>query len=493
MRVEEYIRNNAPRLGYRTMIAPDIPAKKLDNCVKKFVNCNSVEAILLLGDATILGNASIGFAFTGKSFYFANKNNEKNELLLEQIKEAVFIKNKISDSDEYNVGDKIIIYTRDNLQYELNSCLLGFNCKAMETILNGIVSLIDDGADLIETKQNIAISDMDNDVKLVYLKILCNYAYIGDSYIDSKEYSAIQSISVRIETPPEIRNELRTYMSEIEYREKTGNLLFMLKSILEYGSYNIIRFSLTQDVLYLHNLVYPKQRWEQDGFIGSLMKYFGLTFEQIDLMDYAVYLNNQMVSDNVDLIDLKSKSDDLIKSAVSLCIPLMTLYCAGSVYSIDTYHKIFKGEKKAKLSIDKQRELMLQTVVKNTQATINNLVRDMNCVTEQLVAEMNKGVQAKDKIAKLSAMLSRLMKGTSDTVAKTEKAEQQALYASIPKFIEIDKINKFKDNELYAEQTKLILKYYIRNVGNGQLQIKDNMTAKELRGVLETLREIAYI
>lgn len=71
-------------------------------------------------------------------------------------------------------------------------------------------------------------------------------------------------------------------------------------------------------------------------------------------------------------------------------VPRMTLYCSGSVYSYDSYNKIF-GKKKKKQAIDKQRELILQTVIKNTQKTVNNLVEDMNVISKKLIEEVNKG------------------------------------------------------------------------------------------------------
>lgn len=493
MKIEEYIKDKARYLGFRTLIAPDIPKKKLNNCINFIAHFALAEYILIIGDATVFGKTSSGFAFTGENFYFSNDKGSPVQLLLSEIAGARYYKQKTSRTDNiYEVGDKIEIYMRDNSVYIMDASLIGFDCSAMEGLINGIVKLVDEGQAPKATKQNVSVAELNDYYKLIYLKILCNYAYIGDSYIDSNEYSTIQNIVVRIELSPSARNELRTYMADIEHKEKTGDLLYKLCNELEYGSYDIVRYSLMQDVLYLHGLVKPNVSWTKDGFIGSLLKYMHLRPEHLELMEYAIDLNKQMVTDDANIVGLQTKYQDVVKNALCLRIPLMTLYCSGSVYSIDTYKKIFNGNDKAQLSIQKQRELMLQTVIKNTQETVNHLVSDMNSVSEQLVLEIKKGLQSSSKIEKLSALLIRLSKGAAANVEKTESTEQRVLYNKLPKVVDMVRLEDIRREQKCELEYQTIMNCYDYDQRLHQARIKINLDNKELYKLLDTFNEIRY-
>lgn len=368
----------------------------------------------------------------------------------------------------------------------------GFDCAVMENLINGVVDLVNNGEVPHASKQNIALSELSDDIKLIYLKILCNYAYINDSVIDSTEYSVIQNIVVRIEISPKFRNELREYMADIERKEKTGNLLYTLHNSLEYGSFDIVRYSLMQDILLLHTVTSPDKPWNEDGFVGSLMKNLCLYPKQIELMEYAVSLNRKMVSDDADITGLQKQSKELVERALIIGIPLMTLYCSGSAYSIDTYKKIFNGKEKAQLSIDKQRELMLQTVIKNTQDTVNNLVEDMNSISKQLVHEIQKGFQSNAKIEKLSALLMRLTKGAEVTVAKSEIAEQRALLLKIPFTLDMTRLEQIRKSKACEIEYRNIMNYYIHDENTNRVTLMNGIKTNELRKLAYIFEEINY-
>jgi hypothetical protein len=493
MGIEEYIKQNARFLGFRIMVAPDIPVNKLNNCMRYIVDKTTSEYILIAGDATVFGNGSIGFVLTGEHLYFSNNKGKNKALPIEEISYANYIKKNTTNSDNtFSVGDKIEICMRNGEKYFLEGCMVGFDCKAMEEIINGIVELVDKGETVVSTKQNVAVSELDDEIKLLYLKILCNYAYIGDAYIDSNEYSTIQSIVVRIELGAKARNHLRSYMGDIEHKEKTGDLLYKLKNSLEYGSYDIVKYSIMQDVLYMHSLTYPSQAWMEDGFIGSLLNYLKLRPEQLELMEYAIDLNKEMVSDDANVIKLQNSAKDMAKSAIYLNIPLMTLYCSGSVYNVDTYHKIFNGDEKAKVSIDKQRELMLQTIIKNTQETINHLVTDMNSVSAQLLNEIQKGIQSSTKIEKLSSLLTRLTNGAEAKVKKTESVEKRALYSKIPSILDMAKMEKIRRDKIYDIQYQHILKEYPLDQVSQDRVIRGDIEVSDLMKLINAFEEISY-
>ncbi len=493
MGIEEFIKNSVRHLGFRVLIAPDISTKKLNNCINYIAHGADAEYILAVGDASVFGKTHTGFVFTGEFLYFSNDSGKPVELALNDIAKAKYHKKKVCRDDNFfEVGDRIEIIMKDNAVYVMDASMIGFDCAEMEKLINGIAELTRKGEVPRATRQNISVAELDDKYKILYMKILCNYAYLGDSFVDSNEYSAIQNIVIRIELSPDYRTELRAYLEDIENKEKTGDLVYKLCNSLEYGSYDIMRYSLMQDVLYLHKLTKPEISWTEDGFIGSLLNYMHIRPAQLELMEYAIELNREMVMDDANIIELQAKSQDMVKSALKLRIPLMTLYCSGSVYSVDTYRKIFNGNEKARISIDKQRELMLQTVIKNTQETVNQLVSDMNSISEQLVSEIQKGMQASAKIEKLSALLVRLSKGAQASVAKSENTEQHILYDSLPSSLDMVKLERIRREQKCELEYQTIMKYYERAQGDGYTRIKANISNHELLRLADTLAVINY-
>lgn len=458
MSIEGFIKKTAGAIGHRVMIAPNIMQNKLEICIDNICQNTLPEYVLIFADATLTGKGTIGFAFTGTTLYYANDKGNKQYVLFEDIYKAEYIPKKENRNDNvYKLGDKIVILTSRGETLYLENCLIGFDCQALVDIINSISLKIKNGEIAKNTIQNKHISEMEEEVKILYVKLLCNYAYINDNVINSEEYSTIQNIIVRIELNSLGRTEIRNYMSDIMNKEKSGDLLYKIKSKLEYGEYDILKYSLLQDVLYIKKVSDSETCWYEDGFIGSLLKVLDISIDQIELMDQMVDINISMVEKDINLYSLQSKLKTLVKEAIYLNIPIVSLYCSGSTYNLDTYNKIFGGKDRAQLSIDKQREFMLQAVIRNNQKTLNNLVEEMNNISEQLIEEIGKGLQANEKINKLSALLGRLSAGAKKTVQKSDNTERNRLYAILPSVLEISKF----ENIDYLEKNHVDYKYIL--------------------------------
>ncbi|GEM_PF-3171001 len=493
MTIEQYIKESAPALGHRILIAPDIPGKKLNGCTSYVSSNIPGEYILIFGDATLLGKGTMGFAFSGDTLYFANDKGEKQFVLLKDIEAATYMPKKTHRSDAmFEMGDKVIINTRKGNYFYLETCLIGFNCDAMTKILNGVAQKVNSGEVPLCTRQNVTLSEMPEKIKLAYLKMLCNYAYLGDGVINSEEYSAIQSIIVRIELKAEGRGILREYMSDIEQREKSGNLLYIMGHELESGSYDILRYSLLQDVLYLHKIANNGKPWNEDGFIGSLLNNLKVSPMQLELMESAVDLHREITSNDANIYELQDKSKALVKESLKLHVPLMTLYCSGSPYNVDTYNKLFRKSDRAQVAIDKQRELMLQAVVQNTQKTLNHLVEEMNSVSEQLIKEIQRGSVASQKIEKLSALLGRLSAGATRTVEKSQGTEEKILYSQLPRELDMNLFQKLYKGEVNKAQCEYVFSLYPQGEGSLGRIIKKNLSVETLSKLLRTMEEISY-
>lgn len=98
MKIEEYIKINARNLEYQVFVAPDIPSKKLNNCIKYIANSVEPEYILMLGDSTISNNANAGFVFTGEQLFFSNSKGHSVSLYLSEIAGANYMKKVLPET-----------------------------------------------------------------------------------------------------------------------------------------------------------------------------------------------------------------------------------------------------------------------------------------------------------------------------------------------------------------------------------------------------------
>src|SRR5699024_7626198 len=113
-----------------------------------------------------------------------------------------------------------------------------------------------------------------------------------------------------------------------------------------------------------------------DGFIGSLLEICDLYPEQLDTMLEAVSLNKAMQRKGADLKDLLAKWESLEKKIryTRGYVATQYLFCSGSVYGIQEYSGFLRNDKLSQQALNKQRELILQKIIENTQQTINLLI-----------------------------------------------------------------------------------------------------------------------
>ena len=67
-----------------------------------------------------------------------------------------------------------------------------------------------------EENQLVAIAQLDEKVKIAYVKIVVNMTFDDDGEIDEKEFSEIFQLISRINLAPESRYIIRSYMAEEE-------------------------------------------------------------------------------------------------------------------------------------------------------------------------------------------------------------------------------------------------------------------------------------
>jgi hypothetical protein len=166
-----------------------------------------------------------------------------------------------------------------------------------------------------------------------------------------------------------------------------------------------------QDVLYLHKQRTQGISWREDGFVGSLLECLQLCPEQLDTMERANILNDEMRRKDVNLQELRKKWDKLISSIQHTkgYVPSQFLFCSGSIYGIQNYMGFLKTNNLSQNAVNKQRELILQEIILNTQRTINVLIEDMGYLAERTEQAIGEGKDLEERWKKLQSRLQAAM------------------------------------------------------------------------------------
>ena len=409
MNVETFIKEEATHLknSRRNIeIAPDISEDHIKRIKKKYGDAlgENFDRYIL-----VMSYTGTGFFFlTGDTFYF--DNFMQGGLQSVPFTEIISISAKAGGTFS---SDKMYFKTAQK-EYVLDGCIDGVNLTVISSVFNKIIELAKNQTNDVFTvsEQGVLSSQLPEDIKLLYLQILCNYAYLNDKSIDSDEYNAITKFSVRMELHSDTRGILRKYMNDFEGRIKTGNLLASIKKITESqtGYWDVVKYCMMQDALYIHEIQKPGERWEEDGFIGSLMEHCSLKPEQIETMEKAVSLNKKMQIKDADMEKLKADWKQLIKSIKNTpgYVPTLYLFCSGSVYGLKSYNGFLTKDETNQKAINKQRKLILQEVIISNQKAVNILIGDMNYLAERLEKALKEENEIKQDYVKIKQLLSRI-------------------------------------------------------------------------------------
>lgn len=427
MNVENYIKEEAMHLknSRRVIeIAPDISENHIKAIKKKYGDT--------LGDdfdryILVMSYTGTGFFFlTGDTFYF--NNFMQGGIQAVPFTEITSIK---AEQGKTFTPDKIFFKTTQK-EYVLDGCIDGINLSTITTVFKRIIELAKNQMSSVFTvsEQGFLSSQLPEDIKLLYLQILCNYAYLNDESIDADEYNAITKFSIRMELHGDTRGILRKYMNDFDGRIKTGNLLASIKKITENqtGYWDVVKYCMMQDALYIHEIQQPGKRWEEDGFIGSLMEHCSLNPEQIHTMEKAVSLNKKMQNKDANMSKLKDEWKKLIKSIKDTpgYVPTLYLFCSGSVYGLKSYDGFLKKDETSQKALNKQRELILQEVIVSNQKAVNVLIGDMNYLAERLERALLEEDKIKQDYEKIKQLLSRI-KSAMRTVEQEEECKAYIL------------------------------------------------------------------
>lgn len=517
MSVENYIKEKVSLLGDKVYIAPDIPEKKLNNAILSIAEGVNPQYVLAIIDTTLFGSAKEGILFLGDRLFVRNTFEKTTVFNFSDIFEAEYVFEEITkDNGKVVKNEKVLLKLNDGTKQKLSLPSIGIKFEEFANFINGIINEGGEEKVFETTSQTLPLSDMDDGVKSAYIKIICNYAYSDDDVIDAKEYAEIVSLIVRIDYNAKDRLSLRSYMCDKDNIEDTKSLIDYLSANVPDGCSDIVKKSLMKDIIYIYKLKNDMDKWKNDRFIVELQNELNINDEQIELIISVIKNDENILNERKNDSDIVKSMKDIGAKAGAVGVPLAAVYFSGSVIGmsaagltsglatlgmggflgfssmftgigavaligVGTYKGIKKVTGLSELENNKQRELMLQAIIKNSQNSLNYLIEDVNEISKQLTEEINKGMEATIQIKRLSKLLAMMSNGAKEASSKINYAETEAIIAKIPKYLDKARVKELTNEPTKEKLRSFVLSCYIEK----EITFENSDNILEVKKVLE--------
>lgn len=502
MNIEKLIKDNVEKIaksGSKIFVTPDIPEKKLNNAVEYIAKEVDPNYVLALLDTTIFGSAKEGLVFVGDKLFINNGGSRVYEFVkIQKIeKQSYTVENK--DGEEVIKHKYILTY--ENEEEDITSYIFGTDKDGFIELIELILKNIAKGDGKLETtNQACPLSMMSSEIKEKYLKLICNYAYSDDDMVDPKEYAEIMSLIAVNSIESEVRFIIREYMYNKSSIENNEDLISYLEKCVDAGSLEALKLSVIKDTI---NMFWSKMsqnkgtdEWKSCHYIVELAKQLKIEEAQVDYIVENIKSNKEIIENRQDDIQIKKNMQELAAKAGAVGVPLAAIYLSGSVIGVSAagmtsglaalgmggvlgFSSMFtgigvavllgvgayKGVKKVTgmgaLENNKQREMMLQEIAKNSQKALNYLIEDVNEISAKLCEAIKAGQEREVKLQKLTGLLTMMSRGAKETTVQIELAEKEKIICKLPVNIKPDIIE-----ELAAGATKKTIRELIYSAYN---------------------------
>lgn len=536
MSVENYIKSNVATVGDKVYIVPNIQEKKLNNAISAIAPDVNPEYVLAIADTSLFSNAKEGIVFTGDAMYIRCLLGEKKEYKFKDIIKSEFdITTKQKDNGKIEETKHVYLHMSDEKVIEIPRSIYSINYAKLVDLINGIINEAGEEKSYVTTSQMLPLAAMDADIKDAYIKIICNFAYSDDEIIVSKEYAEIISLIVRLEYNGENRLKLRNYMCSNSEIEDTDELIQYINDNVPEGSLDVIKKSLIKDIIYIYKTKNDINNWKENKFIVSLQNKFNIKDNQIDLIISAIRTDEEILSKRKNDTEITKSMKDLTAKAGAVGVPLAAIYFSGSVVGmsaagitsglatlgmggilgfsgmatgigvvvllgVGTYKGIKKFTGIGELENNKQREMMLQAIIKNSQKSLDYLIEDVNEISRLLMDEIKKGLETSKKIEKLTAILSTMSKGAKEASQKINYAESETVISHLPKILDMTRLQELTNEPTKEKLRSYILScYYEQKVNDGdegnsrtELALNDKLPLTQLEQLYSVFEAVGY-
>ena len=538
MNIEQLIKDKAPEINDigKVYVAPDIPDKKINNAVASYAQDVEAGYILAIIDTTIFGSGKEGFLFTGNKMYFGGPGTKRcydlNMILdiSEETRQVKAKNNSIVIKKEY-------YWTYNGEKENITMMMMGLNAHAFVELVKEIIEKNkEDESKFESTDQLCPLSMMDEGIKEKYFQFICNFAYSDDNQIDSIEYSEIMVLLAVNSIAGDTRIRIRSYMYDETIGVSNAAIMDYLKEKLTGASLDTVKLSLVKDII---NIFVCKRKnnlenidWRQESHVVKCIRDLDVDEKQVDYIVENIVKNKEIITKRQDDIQIKKNMQDLLSKAGAVGVPLAAVYLSGSVVGISaagmtsglaalgmggvlgfssmftgigvavllgvgTYKGIKKITGMGELERNKQREMMLKEIAKNSQRALNYLVEDVNEISKELQEQILLGKETEVKVKKLAGILAMMTKGAKETSDNIDNAEKERIICQLPERLKPGMIDELAPGATKKSIRELIYRAYsvsrVSNDGKDEGNyLNTNLPYTELEQVYLALQAIGF-
>lgn len=420
--INVFIKDNVSQVANKGLhIAPDIPEKKLNNAAKSMNLQEAIGSVIALLDSTVFGSGKDGLAFTGERMVYKAPFISSEVVNFSDLETAEYVRNLTPNGKG---KDKVEEYTRitlkDGTSFKIEN-ISECNLEKLADFLNTIVEQFDT---FEEENQLVALSEMSEELKVAYLKVVVNMAYSDDGAIDKEEFAQILLLMTRLELSSESRFALREYITSDGELDSLESLVQTIDKECVPSHNKAVKISLVKD-LYSVFMSVNNGKYDNFAFFRENNHLFNVNDKEVELIIEALELDFKMLNDDFSDAALTRGLKELGAKAGAVGVPLAAVYLSGSVVGmsaagltsglatlglggllgfssmatgigvavligVGAYKSIKHLTGANELDKTKRRELMLNEVIKQTQLTVSYLMEDINFITIKL----NKSIAA---------------------------------------------------------------------------------------------------
>lgn len=518
-----FIKENVGELGYmhnEVHIAPEIPEKILNNAISSFECEDNYNSILAVFDSTKFKSGKEGLIFTGKRMLYSANNKvvsfdyDKIESVkyASELKKGIFGKEDLYQYLIINMdkGEFII----DNLSGLLP--IQNFSFEKLEKLLNTVIT---DFQDYEEEDQLKTLSEMPNELKMAYLKVIINMTFEDDEMIDNKELAELFLLMTRFDLEIDVRFEIRKYITEIskDNIESLESLVEIIQNYSEASHLKSLMISLCKDMI---NVYFTTKETKNRSFkfLEDNKKIFNLSEDEINLAYDTVENDYKLIEEDLDDDAIKKNAEELGAKAVAAGAPLAAVYISGSVVGMSAAGITsglatlgmgmgmsgglaiigvigvlsYKGVKHLtgsnELDKYKTRELMLRDIVKQNQKTVSLIIDDLNYLVDKLNSVTEKQDIQNKEIQLLKRMIAKFTAAAKTVSEKSNNCQNIANKLQCPKNLDIERLKS-----LTSDATKKPLYTFITcNYEEDNYGLNNNVQTETLEKMIEIFKVLGY-
>ncbi|MCT0161122.1 hypothetical protein [Lactiplantibacillus pentosus] len=522
--------------------APKIPNKKLNNAIKAMQIDEAPEDMRAIIDTTLFQTGKTGIAFTNKHVYFHEVLTNPDYFAYSDILDATYTEElKTTKGKQKIIPHVQLSLAGEQSKYQVPETILScINAKALAKLLRAFATPnTETGADDKEDYQTqgtdskaeritiYSLEDLPAQTKLAYAELLCNFAMRDDHQIDSSEYRSIISFAVRINLGHEEQIQLNSYLIG-EQLINSAELLDQLQSQINEATNDILSKSLMKDLLSIVNQKASQSidDWQADGYLAQLAESLDLSVEEVDVLVTSIHHDQLILDQRLNDTQIKKQTKDLAAKAAAVGIPLTALYFSGTVgvsaagitsglaslgfggllgfsgmvsgigiiilAGTATYKGVefFTGRKD--VENNKQREALLQQIIRNTQKTLNYLIENVNEVSQQLISATRVEQTNSIKIQKLTKLLALLSKGAQKATTDLDHFQSESILTQVPEHIEVSRLAQLTKQPTTQKYYDIVLANYEKDE-NGRLTLKPTISSDDAAMLHAILDKIGYL